>query len=1767
MAQDIASLSFQVDPGNISQAVNQLNQLTDASKHVRASTQFMVTSVSSTASALTELASSGRASLQAFVSISQNLDVVTQKLDALRMAASRLQSGFSGNTLAMGLSSMQRNMSSMAEFFSTTSTAMEQFNRQAQYLHMNSAQTASALQRIGSAMAGVTPGGQALRHVLVSEGVNLNQSAAGVLRQFTQIQGRTRNSVGKLNAEEAIFGPMSPGMQTEMNYEPYRTVQQRLQFQMAQRFGQRSEKREMQTARENWHLQQGVRQYADTSKYVSSTMLDFGPSLGSAIGSEVGVGGAQGADIVRRILGGAARTSAVGEGRLGAFIMKLDKVRPGGGVAQNFLTNRGLENDVYQNTQFGRYLQFEGSSAYRADRNEIAYRRRLDEASGSIFTRLMAPTMQTTRDLSLLFGVNKGGAGSSDSIFNGYRPLALHAPQRGVNPAQLLVEQQAGASDAAQYFGDQSGNAFLAERQLGIDLSPNNAGAGSISSQVNALYGRREGMARMAQARAFHRYAANGMMTNGHLTPGFEGMQPLLAQAFVSNQGGGTASQQIENQGLAVAIEAYAKRHGLNPAAFMSATMGGGMASIDQILTGGGIQSGRGFTPGQRRAFVEQRNQASANFVSASNTAMRSSLAQINSAVPYASQGAGALALHQTFEQAYYAALPSTGTAGALQVARNAKAKQLALDNLQVIQTEHGIAFQGTEAAYGRASISAAGGALVGSRGLLATGYHTQLREQLAAQVQAHSSLQGNYGGQQQYLATARGAMEQRAMAGAQSVTAGASQSVQDAQSMLSITQQEIGSQDRLTNAFQAQVKYADLLAQAQRKGGEAAVQYVEQQIQKYAELKDKLDEIKALQQEQDQVDSLRTQTGINQALAAAPRSQLSRDRAFGRITSQIIGSRSPFLNTVPGEQAYGAPMPQSGGGMPPWLTAVLPNPATMTGSLPISVQAEGAPSVSGGAAALAAGAATVGTPIMSASGALIGAAAKAMAPYHAAIAASSKKNGVPANFLAWQAFQESSGNASAGVGTPHVGIAQMSVATGRRFGLVTAHHDYRTDPTKSIAAMAAYDKSLMGNRPGGWSNPANVEAVWGNHYGTYTGAPTQTASIATMSHAAAIESMTPAQKIAAGNKIGFTGKTVQQLAQFLQTRAQTGGALGIFAPLYAAAGAANRTQNTLQAQSASSMGAFATARAAAESSLLAKGRVGAASLAGASVKNPMYGSQQVQQAYASSAVASANAQNTMAFESASGQSNLQVAQGGLMVGAYGRGEGAGMRMTASISATNEGLQHNYTGAQVAARNLQILAQSLTEVSVATAKSNAALKVQASHQKELVHAAAQSPAALSLASRNIGPQEQIKQANEVLKRYGPNSVPGQAALQTIGANNQAMAANSVSQQNQFTLQNRSDMTRQGINMRARQFQMQLGPVASPMAQAVAQQQSQVYATLAAQGHIDANGQPTTAQGRQMMAQAAQAGQQQVLLEQQQQQQSAFNQIPQQFDSALTNSVFSFQHPSGQGLYMRYQLRSMLNNMGRSLFQASVGQPITNALTNNLGGFMGSLFGTQGTGNMGPTQGTGMGPGGGTSTASSALGGASSFFGSIAKGQLGKMAGSAISSLFAPLASGTGFGTGLDAVSGMGFGVGGAASAAPSFLSSIGSAISGLFANGGAFSEGKLMPYANGGIIDQPTKVPMAMMGEAGPEAILPLHRNSSGQLGVRMHGGNGGGGVNITVQAPITVAAGSHGQNGMDPQTMNAIHMQMKQTLTSSIRHVMIQESMPGGIIHSMKGG
>ena len=111
------------------------------------------------------------------------------------------------------------------------------------------------------------------------------------------------------------------------------------------------------------------------------------------------------------------------------------------------------------------------------------------------------------------------------------------------------------------------------------------------------------------------------------------------------------------------------------------------------------------------------------------------------------------------------------------------------------------------------------------------------------------------------------------------------------------------------------------------------------------------------------------------------------------------------------------------------------------------------------------------------------------------------------------------------------------------------------------------------------------------------------------------------------------------------------------------------------------------------------------------------------------------------------------------------------------------------------------------------------------------------------------------------------------------------------------------------------------------------------------------------------------------------------------------------------------------------------------------------------------------------------------------------------------------------------------------------------AKGNVIAKNKIVPYAMGGIVKKPTLFPMAngagLMGEAGPEAIMPLRRGRNGKLGVEASGAAMG---NITVNVD---ASGSsvEGDESQSNQLGKAIGVAVQQEL--------IKQKRPGGLLAS----
>ena len=125
---------------------------------------------------------------------------------------------------------------------------------------------------------------------------------------------------------------------------------------------------------------------------------------------------------------------------------------------------------------------------------------------------------------------------------------------------------------------------------------------------------------------------------------------------------------------------------------------------------------------------------------------------------------------------------------------------------------------------------------------------------------------------------------------------------------------------------------------------------------------------------------------------------------------------------------------------------------------------------------------------------------------------------------------------------------------------------------------------------------------------------------------------------------------------------------------------------------------------------------------------------------------------------------------------------------------------------------------------------------------------------------------------------------------------------------------------------------------------------------------------------------------------------------------------------------------------------------------------------------------------------------------------------------------------------------------------IGSANGNVFSNGevvpsakgNVFAKNKIVPYAYGGIVNKPTLFPMAngmgLMGEAGPEAIMPLKRGSNGKLGVQSSGGVG----NIVVNVDAS---------GSSVEGDSARSQEFGRALAAAIQSEMIKQKRPGGLL------
>ena len=112
--------------------------------------------------------------------------------------------------------------------------------------------------------------------------------------------------------------------------------------------------------------------------------------------------------------------------------------------------------------------------------------------------------------------------------------------------------------------------------------------------------------------------------------------------------------------------------------------------------------------------------------------------------------------------------------------------------------------------------------------------------------------------------------------------------------------------------------------------------------------------------------------------------------------------------------------------------------------------------------------------------------------------------------------------------------------------------------------------------------------------------------------------------------------------------------------------------------------------------------------------------------------------------------------------------------------------------------------------------------------------------------------------------------------------------------------------------------------------------------------------------------------------------------------------------------------------------------------------------------------------------------------------------------------------------------------------------------GNVYGANGIVPFADGGIVNQPTLFKFAqggamqngLMGEAGPESIMPLKRGRDGKLGVIASGGGGTTNISINVDARGTKAEGDQGKSGA-----------LARDLAAVVDQRLVYHKRPGGIL------
>jgi len=111
------------------------------------------------------------------------------------------------------------------------------------------------------------------------------------------------------------------------------------------------------------------------------------------------------------------------------------------------------------------------------------------------------------------------------------------------------------------------------------------------------------------------------------------------------------------------------------------------------------------------------------------------------------------------------------------------------------------------------------------------------------------------------------------------------------------------------------------------------------------------------------------------------------------------------------------------------------------------------------------------------------------------------------------------------------------------------------------------------------------------------------------------------------------------------------------------------------------------------------------------------------------------------------------------------------------------------------------------------------------------------------------------------------------------------------------------------------------------------------------------------------------------------------------------------------------------------------------------------------------------------------------------------------------------------------------------------------AKGNVYAQNGIVPFAKGGIVDSPTIFPFSkgigLMGEKGPESVMPLRRGKGGRLGVEASGSG-------SISVVVNVDASGSAVEGDDNQAKELGNM-----IAGVVQAELVRQKRPGGLLTS----